>query len=383
MAGCGGGSKQSTGDCIMVDVTKSYPIRELILQDFMDVEYIPLETSDEFLTQGSVLAIGNNIIVVRNRINDGDIFIFDKITGKGLKKINRRGQGPEEYTGVAGIVLDEDIGEIFVNDILTEKLLIYDLDGMFKRSFKHKEGAMYMHIYNFDRDNLICYDGSFDYDNKGSMYPFLIISKRDGSISKEIQIPFKEKINTRLMVRDGDMVYSSSPDTYYPIISYFDNWILVEPSSDTIYSYLPDHNITPLIARTPTIQSMNPEVFLFPSIFTNRYYFMGTAKKEYDFTTQQGFPGTDLIYDRQENALFEYTVYNDDYVNKTLISIKPSRPRPVNKDIATWQVLETYQLVEAYAKGELKGRLKEIAAELDVEDNPVMMLVKHKKIIND
>jgi len=53
--------------------------------------------------------------------------------------------------------------------------------------------------------------------------------------------------------------------------------------------------------------------------------------------------------------------------------------KPVNQKIAASQVLESYQLVEAYEKGELKGRLKDIAAELDAEDNPVIMLVKHKK----
>jgi len=51
---------------ITVDVTASYPEKELILQDFMDVEYIPLETNDEFVTQGVVMAIGNKYIIVKN-----------------------------------------------------------------------------------------------------------------------------------------------------------------------------------------------------------------------------------------------------------------------------------------------------------------------------
>ena len=33
-----------TNELITVDVTKNYPEKELTLQDFMDVEYIPLET---------------------------------------------------------------------------------------------------------------------------------------------------------------------------------------------------------------------------------------------------------------------------------------------------------------------------------------------------
>ena len=44
---------------------KNYPKKELVLQDFMDVEYIPLETNDEFITQGDVMAIDNKYIVVR------------------------------------------------------------------------------------------------------------------------------------------------------------------------------------------------------------------------------------------------------------------------------------------------------------------------------
>ena len=372
MAGCG--SKQSTDDLIIVDVTKSYPEKELILQDFMDVEYIVLETTDEFLTHGLVLSIGRDIILVRNRVRDGNIFIYDK-DGKGLRKINRMGQGGEEYIDISGIVLDEDTGEMFVNDVFTKKIFVYDLYGKFKRSFRHKEDAMYNSIYNFNRENLICYDGSSS--NEGQS--FAVISKQDGSITKEIQIPFKEKKTVRLRVRDevNNTTFSVGPTTIYPIIPYYDNWILTEYSSDTVFRYLPDHNMTPFIIRTPSIQSMDPEVFLFSGIITDHYYFMETVKKVYDFATQDGFPSTDLVYDKQENAIFQYAVYNDDYSNKKQVYMMS---RPVNDKIASWQPLEAYQLVEAYEKGELKyGKLKEIASKLDAEDNPVIMLVKHKK----
>jgi len=61
LSGCGG--KQSTDDLIIVNVTKSYsPKKELILQDFMDVEYIALETNNDFVNQGFVMDIGKEII---------------------------------------------------------------------------------------------------------------------------------------------------------------------------------------------------------------------------------------------------------------------------------------------------------------------------------
>lgn len=100
---------------VTIDVKADYPEKELTLQDFMEVEYIPLETNDEFITQGSVKAIGRDYFVVTNRINDGNIYMFDRKTGKGVRKINRMGQGAEEYAFINGIVLDEDNGEMFVN----------------------------------------------------------------------------------------------------------------------------------------------------------------------------------------------------------------------------------------------------------------------------
>lgn len=70
-------------DLITVDVSASYPEKELVLQDFMDVEYVPLETNDEFITQGIPEAIGKKVIIVRN-MRDGNIFIYDRATGKGI-----------------------------------------------------------------------------------------------------------------------------------------------------------------------------------------------------------------------------------------------------------------------------------------------------------
>jgi len=152
LVGCSQSGIQSE-DIITVDVTANYPHKELILQDFMDVEYIPLETTDEFLCQGSIWAVGKNIIVATNFNSDGNIFIFDR-KGKALKKINRKGQGDEEYTSFSRIVLDEENDEIFVNNDFAKKILVYDLDGNFKRRLSIKEDFLLFEMYNFDKDNL-------------------------------------------------------------------------------------------------------------------------------------------------------------------------------------------------------------------------------------
>jgi len=127
LAGCGG-NKQSTSDLITVDVTKSYPKKELLLQDIFDVEYVHLDdTQDEFLTQGIVHDVGEKFMLVRNLGIAGDILVFDR-QGKAVSTFNRRGQGPEEYTSMAGLTLDEDTKEIFV--VADQKIVVYDLFGV-------------------------------------------------------------------------------------------------------------------------------------------------------------------------------------------------------------------------------------------------------------
>mgnify|MGYP000591637822 FL=1 len=116
-----------------------------------------METSGEFICQGLVLDVTKNFIVIINRNYDGDILSLLEMV-KGVKKINRKGQGVGEYTYISGIVLDEDRGEMFVNEHLAKRIIVYDLCGNFKRVLKHNGNAMYNRIYNFDYDNLICYD---------------------------------------------------------------------------------------------------------------------------------------------------------------------------------------------------------------------------------
>lgn len=138
LMGCGGG-KFTTDSFITVDVTANYPKKDLILQDFMNVEYIPLKTTDEFIIKGKVADVGKNILILTN-VRQGEILIFDRSTGQGLKKINRRGQGPEEYILPFNVHLNKEENELFVNDGPSSKIQVYDLEGNYKkRSFIKKE----------------------------------------------------------------------------------------------------------------------------------------------------------------------------------------------------------------------------------------------------
>ena len=374
MTSCGS-DNASTDGFITVDVTKSNysPKKELVLQDFMDVEYIPLETNDEFVNHGNVQAVGEKYIIVTNYRNDGDIFVYNR-KGKAIRKINRKGQGAEEYTYCSGVTLDEDNNEMFIDDHFIKKVFVYDLEGNFKRSFKQKNDGgsrSYDDIFNFDKENLICYD---ELNNE---IPFLLVSKQDGNITKEIKVPFKEKKLFFQILRQKEGTRAAGPGLYSRIIPYNNNWILIEPSSDTIYTLMPDCSLRPFIAKTPPVHTMNPEFYLILRLISDRYYFMESVKNVYDFRKREGFPRTYFMYDTQEKDFFSYIIYNGDYsYKKELYMIMFI---PINAKGELWATIDAFDLCKDYKEGKLKGKLKDIAAKLGEVDNRVIMLVKPKK----
>lgn len=378
--------ERSVDNLIKVDVLEtSYPEKELFLQDFMEVEYIPLETNDTFLTHGFVQDVGEKYIIVKNRKNDGDIFIYDR-SGKALRKFNRKGQGGEEYINILGIALDESHEEIFVNSHHSQRILVYDLFGNYKRTLKYKAtkgslasdplkaeiSSFYSDIFNYDKDHLICYD------ILNSRYPFVLMSKNDGSITKYINIPFDEKRMAIAMRKDENsgLVESVSSGYYRTILSFRKEWFLLEFSSDTIYQLQPNYCLSPVFVRTPPVDSMSPEIFLMIRLLSDRYIFMETVKNEYDFEKNKGFSRKFFLYDKEQDEFFNYRVYNSDYSSKKEIYMNVLRP--IGGEIGAWQEIDASSLLESLEKGELKGKLENIARTLDEDSNPVIMLTKNK-----
>jgi hypothetical protein len=372
LASCTGEKKEKEA-FITVDITASYPEKDLVLQDFMDVEYVPLETSDEFLAQGNIAFVGENIVVATN-MRQGDILLFDRATGKGIRKINHKGFGPEEYIMPYNVVLFEDKNEMFVNDGPTSKIQVYDLDGNYKRTISYKRGALVTVLIDFDTDNFLS-QNIYAPENENSGETFLFLSKKDGSMT-DIKVPYQERKSIALVrVNEDGSMQGAFPENSDFIDPFRDGWLLTEPSADTIYFYKADRSLKPFIVRTPSVQTMSPEVFLFPGVLTDDYYFMQSVTKEYDFDKNEGMPSTPLAYDVAEQKIYKYTVHNADYEDREENLSKQN----VNNKIAFYQALPADELIEALEDGKLKGKLSDIAAHLDIEDNPVVMIVKPKK----
>ncbi len=380
--GCGDGKQKESDGLIRVDVSKSYPKKELILQDLFDIEYVPLETTDEFVTAGNVRVVDKDLIITKNNgRTDGDIFLFDRTTGKGIRKINRLGQGGEEYNNILEIVLDKDRQELFINNHYSHKIKVYDLNGQFKRDFEQRENYFYDEMGVFDKDWLICHDGYSNFDKEETKRNFfMLVSKQDGHIV-EIPIPYDKVKNGLILKRENGRLRDWSIRNKR-LIHYKDGWLLNETSSDTIYHYSKDKGLVPFIVRTPSVQVMSPEIFLFPNVLTDRYCFMQVAEKEFNFDVDKDVERRDLVYDRISDEVFEVELYNDDFTEKIPVKIMFDLfmlSFVNNEEIAFTRILSAYELVEAYNDGKLRGPLKDIASKIDEEDNPVILIAKYKR----
>ena len=381
--GCGDGKQKESDGLIRVDVSKSYPKKELILQDLFDIEYVPLETTDEMLTEGHIQYISDNYMIFKNLSRmAGEIFIFDR-QGKAVRKINRLGQSGEEYLNILGIDYDEQADELFVNSHYSDKVFVYDSEGNYKRSFDYLDGTLYDPIKILDEERLIAYDDYFEYDKVPEKRDcYLILSREDGRLLEKIHIPYEEKKSLIIMRRDLNGKLTGNwgiRNTLMP--PYQDGWLLIEPSADTIYTYSASRGLMPLIVRTPPVNEMDPEVFLFPTIFTDRYVFMQAVERSFNFGIDKDVPRTNLIYDKTEQTAYEGEVINRDFEGTPVNLWFAHRViMEFNDDeIAFATRLEAPDLVEALNDGKLRGPLKEIASGLDEEDNPVILIAKYKK----
>ena len=381
--GCGDGKQKESDGLIRVDVSKSYPKKELILQDLFDIEYVPLETTDEMLTEGHIQYISDNYMIFKNLGRmAGEIFIFDR-QGKAVRKINRLGQSGEEYLNILGVDHDEQADELFVNSHYSDKVFVYDSEGNYKRSFDYLDGTLYAPIKILDEERLIAYDDYFEYDKVPEKRDcYLILSREDGRLLEKIHIPYEEKKSLIIMRRDLNGKLTGNwgiRNTLMP--PYQDGWLLIEPSADTIYTYSASRGLMPLIVRTPPVNEMDPEVFLFPTIFTDRYVFMQAVERSFNFGVDKDVPRTNLIYDKTEQTAYEGEVINRDFEGTPVNLWFAHRViMEFNDDeIAFATRLEAPDLVEALNDGKLRGPLKEIASSLDEEDNPVILIAKYKK----
>ena len=115
--------------------------QEVNLGRFVDkLDYIPLERTSEsalsLIMYARNVQLTDDYIIVSNRISSSNyqLLVFDRGTGKYIRKIGNVGKGPEEYLAPLNIFYNSFDNKIYTRgDVATIK--IYNLEGKFLETF--------------------------------------------------------------------------------------------------------------------------------------------------------------------------------------------------------------------------------------------------------
>ena len=349
----------------VIDLNKSYPHKDLVLQDIAEVNYIPIETNDSMLWQGRDVAYWDGNLMIAGNDHSG-IMVYDG-KGKALHAFNRKGNGPKEYIGVDRICYDREKDDLFVLDMLTSRILVYNLKGDFKRSFSlpYTGAHKIKEIVNFGPDELLAYV----YDNV-----FVRLSKENGKVLEEKNFR-KGKNNVSLMIT-GENNFRANVHTSSLLPSVSGGYLAAAYTSDTLYRVTPGNHWVAIGTRTPEVSKTDPLEFVRPLLETPRYCFVFSVKRMWDMESNTGFPMTAYWIDKTNNQVYEYEKVSDANCEGSSIALDHFAAAEKGWGVSCYYTLG---LLKALEQGKLKGKLKEIAEKLNPEDNPVLVLVKFKE----
>ena len=109
------------------DPTVTVPALDL----FREISYLPLETNDSSLLSNTPRQIirENGYLYITDINTKKEVYIYD-LKGKYVRKISRRGEGPEEYIGFFRIAVNKR-GWVTLGDRVQHAIVTYDTEGNF------------------------------------------------------------------------------------------------------------------------------------------------------------------------------------------------------------------------------------------------------------
>ena len=378
--GCGD-ANQKTSVLPQIDMNADYPDKEICLQDVADVSYIPLETTDESLFYGSIGSVSEKGIF---GVGHNKIYLFYP-DGKVRHVIDRMGgQGPGEYPYVHHAEVDWSREEVYVYHQPRKIMMVYSLDGSFKRKFPIDITFLNHNMHNYDANRLIVYkpnpEGGEIQGDITPYRPYMLVSKEDG---KQDSLPLVKDFHASEMIKGAMLGNSVLYLTTSTTIRSGGEIYLNDESLDTIYQ-VRENELVPVITRTPSVRSDESGKFFlqFKGVLPHHYY-LRFQMKEHTLGEQVGAATFSIneedsynaLYDCRNGEIFRPVFKNNDYQGAKDYSLSFNN----GDEYTGYEDYEAMDLKEALEAGKLIGELKTIAEGLKEDDNPVLMVVKFKE----
>ena len=368
------------GNLPVIELQADYPHKDVDLHDLADVTYIPLETTDESL----IGAVGNfffcNDTILIEDIKQHKILMFNT-EGKYLSSFRRIGNGNTDYTGIGSMCVDVDAHEIFILDFYRmNRIIVYDFTGNFVRELTIDQDLGGIRIFNCDQENLLLFSKKDMYKTsfgeKVSGYPYYLISKQTGKATP-VPLWVENRKNNSFSVRVGkDSIYSTAIGFGSQLINSPRGIVISDYALDTVYRYA-NHTLEPLFVRHA---DNDHQGLLSGLLLTNDdFSLIGIAEAYIQNNKIDTSETRLLLYDHHGGQVNEINLTNSDIPAHVKVAAYSVDNSQYPSDVLTAINYSADYLLEQYREGGLSGKLKEIAAGLSEEDNPVLVLVKFKE----
>lgn len=363
---------QSTTGIPVVDFEKEYPQKDLLVSENADVEYVRLETTDEVLLDGLAglyLSVTDRFIVTNNS-KEGRIFVFNR-QGKHLYNFMRKGNSGEEFMYAKKVRVDDKAEEIFVLDA-RNKVLVYTLDGKFKRVLDLPKDMRADDLWNYDNEWLLSYD-NYNLDREGltcAEQPFFLISKKDGQVMR-IGVNAKDRIGPRIYFEKNGQRGVMAVSMNY-IYKNGDEFVLSELGNDTVFM-LKNDEISPLLVRTPGSKDKDVRSMMSAPLKLGDYIEVVEAPKE--LKMESGKIETKNAYlNLKTGECFDLNLKDDvNFVEPSAVRSSEYVEAPKNHILS---MPNTDRLFQWKEEGKLKGKLAEMVDEMKEDDNPILIIYK-------
>jgi len=345
---------------------------------FEDIEYIPLETTENCLVDNiNEINVGDRFYLIKS---SSTIFKFQN-NGSFVTKIGTIGRGPKEFTVAHDVEIYNDNHEIYIVSAWQKKFNVYSETGDFLRTFNCP-----LNTTNFavTYDGLLCYN----MNSMGNVETSYNLIDFEGKVIKDFSNKYYWNYKQQSMY-----VYQSE-NLFYR----FDNHLFKkEVYSDTVYVF-ENMNFNPhlvidvgkKLVTTNARSELNPielaENYLTP---WNLFEFGDYVYYEFGYGFKIG--GNNLIYGfiGSKSRNFESLINAEQGIINDLDGGPSIWPKTIKDDKIILGWISALKLKDHVAcpsfknsapkYPEKKKELEKLASGLKETDNPVLVLVRLKK----
>ena len=377
-------NKQMEDAVYFMDVSKTYPEKEINITDFADVSYVHLNTADDdYLYKGRILCVTKNTYVVYDQSSFSIIF-FSR-DGAPKSRFNRFGQGPEEYFNVNRILYDEETDDVFLcnTENHSNYVQVYSSTGEYKRKIILPKNSRLGSLVSFDDKSLFLFAEDFHNSllnlnrkkNEKIDIPYTTyyrISKSNGEILDSLKLKSNEvELLVPVPVSAGGarVIFQ-----YKRLTKGVDGFYFCNPETDTVFHYTGNKSPTPVLHKTPLASNQDPKIVIANVVDAGKYLFFNVQTLDLKLSIKNYF------LDKETGEIFLQKLILPDFMEK-VFRIGTGLFMLDTGDASGYIFeLELHELKEAYKANRLSGKLKELVATLNEdEDNNVFIIVEFLK----